>query len=119
MACIALLSLYFSVFSKIGFLCVALTTLELALYIDQFGFKLTEICLPLPPECWDQRCPCISGVLNFILLLGEVDYVCVYVTCSALCAMVQFTLWARGWRLTLTQTETQVILEFPKNAPLN
>ena len=22
-------------------------------YVDQDGLKLTEICLPLPPECWD------------------------------------------------------------------
>ena len=26
--------------------------LELAL-VDQAGLKLTEICLTLPPECWD------------------------------------------------------------------
>ena len=28
---------------------------ELAL-VDQAGLELTEICLPLPPECWVQRC---------------------------------------------------------------
>ena len=22
-------------------------------YVDQVGLELTEICLPLPPECWD------------------------------------------------------------------
>ena len=29
----------------------ALAVLELA-FVDQAGFELTEICLPLPPECW-------------------------------------------------------------------
>ncbi|KAH0517543.1 Cullin-4B [Microtus ochrogaster] len=36
------------------FLCVALTVLEFTL-VDQIGLQLTEICLILPPECWDQR----------------------------------------------------------------
>jgi hypothetical protein len=39
-------------FFKTGFLCVALAVLELTL------FRLasnSEICLPLPPECWDLR----------------------------------------------------------------
>ena len=36
-----------------GFLCVtAPDALELAL-VDQPGLELTEIPLPLPPECWD------------------------------------------------------------------
>ena len=36
-----------------GFLCVtALAVFELAL-VDQAGLELTEICLPLPPECWN------------------------------------------------------------------
>ena len=40
-------------FSETGFLCViALAVLELAL-VDQAGLELTEILLPLPPECWD------------------------------------------------------------------
>ena len=40
-------------FSRQGFFCViVLTVLELAL-VDQAGFKLTGICLPLPPECSD------------------------------------------------------------------
>ena len=34
-----------------GFHCVALVALELALWI-----RLTEMHLPLPPECWDYRC---------------------------------------------------------------
>ena len=37
---------------EIGFLCEkVLTVLELS--VDQAGLKLTEIRLPLPPECWD------------------------------------------------------------------
>ncbi|EGV95667.1 hypothetical protein I79_001264 [Cricetulus griseus] len=37
----------------IQILCVAVEpVLELAL-VDQAGFKLTEILLLLPPECWD------------------------------------------------------------------
>ena len=23
--------------------------------VEQAGLKLTEICLPLPPKCWDKR----------------------------------------------------------------
>jgi hypothetical protein len=38
-------------------------------FIDQAGLELTEIHLPLPPECWDLRCapppPC-SLNLNII-----------------------------------------------------
>ena len=38
---------------KTGFLCVTvLAGLELAL-VDQTGLELTEICLHLPPKCWD------------------------------------------------------------------
>jgi hypothetical protein len=37
-------------FFKTGFLYVALVNLELK-SVDQAG--LTEICLSLPPECWD------------------------------------------------------------------
>ena len=25
-------------------------------FVHQAGVKLTEICLPLPPGCWDYRC---------------------------------------------------------------
>ena len=40
-------------FFEIEFLCItALAVLELAL-VDQAGLKLIEICLPLPPKCWD------------------------------------------------------------------
>ena len=42
----------FVLFYQTGFLCVtALAVLELIL-VDQAGFELTEVCLPLPPECW-------------------------------------------------------------------
>jgi hypothetical protein len=37
---------------KTGFLCVALAVLELG-SVDQDGLELTEIHLPLPPECRD------------------------------------------------------------------
>ena len=48
-----ILFIYLFWFFKTGFLCViVLGALELAL-IDQAGLKLREICLPLPPECWD------------------------------------------------------------------
>ena len=44
---------YIYLFFETGFFCVALEpVLELAL-VDQAGLELTEICLPLPPECWD------------------------------------------------------------------
>ena len=40
-------------FFEAGYLCVALVpVLELAL-VDQVSLKLTEIRLPLPPECRD------------------------------------------------------------------
>ncbi|KAM7339825.1 hypothetical protein ACRRTK_000440 [Alexandromys fortis] len=45
---------FFFGFSRQGFSVVLEPVLELAL-VDQAGLELTEICLPLPPECWDQR----------------------------------------------------------------
>ena len=40
-------------FFKTDFLCVtAQVTLKL-IFVDQAGLELIEICLPLPPECWD------------------------------------------------------------------
>ena len=38
-------------FSRQGFSVVLEPVLELAL-VDQTGLELTEIRLPLPPECW-------------------------------------------------------------------
>jgi hypothetical protein len=38
-------------FFETGFLCIALAVLELTLYTRQASNS--EICLPLPPECWD------------------------------------------------------------------
>ena len=43
--------------------------------VDQADLELTEICLPQPPECWDQRCaPPLPGLehhnLYFYLLLN-------------------------------------------------
>jgi hypothetical protein len=38
-------------FFEIGFLCTALDVLELTLYTRLASNS--EICLPLPPECWD------------------------------------------------------------------
>lgn len=46
-------------FFQTGFLCVALSVLELALYVDrvdhvdQVSIEHPEICLLLPPKCWD------------------------------------------------------------------
>ena len=39
-------------FSRQGFSVALEPVLELAL-VDQAGLELTEIRLPLPPECWD------------------------------------------------------------------
>ena len=39
-------------FSRQGFSVALEPVLELALE-DQVGLELTEIYLPLPPECWD------------------------------------------------------------------
>lgn len=36
-----------------GLLCVALVVIELTLSVHQTGSKLTEVCLPVPPKCWD------------------------------------------------------------------
>ena len=43
---------FFLDFLRQGFFVVLEPVLELAL-VDQSGLELTEICLPLPPECWD------------------------------------------------------------------
>lgn len=40
------------IFFETLFLCSFGTYLELAL-VDLVGLELTEICLPLSPECWD------------------------------------------------------------------
>ena len=41
------------VFFNTGFLCErVLAVLEVAL-VDQAGLELTDIHLPLPPECWE------------------------------------------------------------------
>ena len=45
------LFIYFG-FSRQGFSVTLEPVPELAL-VDQAGLKLTEICLPLPLECWD------------------------------------------------------------------
>ena len=49
-------NLYFILFcfSSQGFPVSLEPVLELAL-VDQADFEFTEIRLPLPPECWDQR----------------------------------------------------------------
>ena len=39
-------------FSRQNFSVALEPVLELAL-VDQVGLELTEICLPLPPDCWD------------------------------------------------------------------
>ena len=44
--------LFVCVYSRQGFSVPLEPILELAL-VDQAGFKLTEICLTLSPECWD------------------------------------------------------------------
>ena len=38
--------------------------------VDQAGLELIEIHLPLPPDCWDQRCapPLPSIIAGFVLL---------------------------------------------------
>jgi hypothetical protein len=46
-----LLFCLFFVFFETGFLCVALAVLKLTLYTRLASNS--EICLPLPPECWD------------------------------------------------------------------
>ena len=42
----------FVCFSRQGFSVALEPVLELAL-IEQVGLELTDIWLPLPPECWD------------------------------------------------------------------
>jgi hypothetical protein len=46
-------------------------------YVDQASLKLTEVHLPLPPECWDER-----RVRPWIILL-------VYISCKE----EQVSLW--------------------------
>ena len=44
--------LYSFFFLRQGFSVALKPVLKLSL-VDQVVLKLTEICLPLPPECWD------------------------------------------------------------------
>jgi hypothetical protein len=53
---VSLLSLFLSF--QMGFLCVALAVLDSL--VDQAGFELTEIHLPLPLECNTTPCQSIS-----------------------------------------------------------
>jgi hypothetical protein len=36
-----------------GFLCVAEPWLSWTSFVDKGGLELTELPLPLPPECWN------------------------------------------------------------------
>ena len=40
-------------FAFLRFLCVALESVLEVTLVEQAGLELIEICLPLPPECWD------------------------------------------------------------------
>jgi hypothetical protein len=52
-AAVACASLFFFP-PETGFLCIAQAVLELTLYTRLASNS--EIRLPLPPKCWDQRC---------------------------------------------------------------
>jgi hypothetical protein len=49
-------------------------------FLDQAGLGLSEINLPLPPECWDQRCvpllPAVNQLSHVIKTnrLGSCEY---------------------------------------------
>ena len=61
----------FVFFLKQGFSVALEPVLELIL-VDQAGLELTEICLPLPPKCWNKRrapSPSSLGRLYFKILL--------------------------------------------------
>lgn len=45
---------FFFSFPRLGFSVALEPVLELAL-VEQAGPKLTNICLPLPTECWNER----------------------------------------------------------------
>ena len=51
-ATVCLVFCFFVFFSRQGFAVALEPVLELA-FVDLAGLKLTEIGLPLPPECWD------------------------------------------------------------------
>jgi hypothetical protein len=40
-------------FSKTGFFSVTLAVLGFSLSVIEAGLQLTDICLLLPPKCWD------------------------------------------------------------------
>ena len=55
-------------FSRQGFSVSLEAVLELAL-LESMGLKLTEIHLPLPPECWvETRAPPSPSKISFILI---------------------------------------------------
>ena len=49
---VCLLAFLFLFFFEIGFLC-GFGACPGTHSVDQAGLKLTEICVPLPTECWD------------------------------------------------------------------
>jgi hypothetical protein len=64
----------FVLFFKRGFLCIALAVLELTLQTRLASNS--EICLPLPPECWD--CPATGRVLTVLVLQTSRDQKIMY-----------------------------------------
>ena len=52
-------------FFETEFLCSTALIFSETCFIDQAGLELTEIYLPLPPKCWDQRCvPPLPSLLS-------------------------------------------------------
>lgn len=62
-ACCVSMSLFLS---KIGSLC------PWTHQVDQTGFKLPEICLPLPPECWKAHATMPSDLRHSLMSHGPV-----------------------------------------------
>ena len=66
------LFIYLFGFLRQGISVALKPALELA-FVNQVGLKLTEICLPLPPECWDER---LVPLLHYCL--AKIYYYYVY-----------------------------------------
>ena len=71
---VVFLFLFLFLFFQTGFLCIALAVLELTLQTRLASNS--EICLPLPPECWD--CPATGRVLTVLVLQTSRDQKIMY-----------------------------------------
>jgi hypothetical protein len=86
-------------FLKPGFLYVALAVQELILH--QAGLELTEICLSLPPKCWDSWCCAPLPPNSKLLIWGLVRWLSSYKHFAALAEDLAWWLAPTWWLINL------------------